>query len=228
MRFGICTYNIKFSSLIFEREISFVAKCLNADIICMQEFPLVKLEQWKGILKEYGYRDFLAQKTCETLLGIEQANIMFSKFKLVDKKSVDLTFRDHEARKAQYCLAQIHGKEVFILHTHLGLRRKERLFQMDKINSILKLHGPEERMILLGDLNDWNGAGQKVLQGSFDQEAHTHVYGESAKSFPARIPLFRLDRIYYKNLALKSCHLLNNRFIRKKSDHLPLRACFTF
>lgn len=227
MNFNITTYNIKFSSFIFEEEIVKVAECLDSHILCLQEFPLKKLPEWKNRLATLGYQDVLVQKTCETLLGIKQSNVIFSKFPLEDKHSVDLTYKEHEARKAQYCLVDIGDEQVFLLHTHLGLRRKERIFQMHKIIDILNLHGKEEKMILVGDFNDWNNAGELTLGGHF-KEAHHLLHGKCAKSFPARVPMFKLDRIYFRNLAALSCEVLRGDYIRKKSDHLPVRASFEF
>jgi len=223
----VVSYNIKFSSFIFDDDILKVVKHLDADILCFQEFPLAKFRQWRMLLEKKGYRDSLYQKTCETLLGISQSNVIFSRFPLEDKHSVNLTYKDHEPRKAQYCLVDIGDEQIFLLHTHLGLRRQERLFQMNKIVRILDNHRDVDRMILLGDFNDWNNAGQSKLGGVF-KEAHHTLHGRSAKTFPARVPLVRLDRIYYRNLTPISCKAMKGRFIRKKSDHLPLKASFAF
>ncbi|MCO4755484.1 MAG: endonuclease/exonuclease/phosphatase family protein, partial [Bacteriovoracaceae bacterium] len=227
VKLKIVSYNVKFSSFIFDDDIERVVQKLDADILCLQEFPLAKFRYWRRVLDRLGYRDSLHQKTCETLLGITQSNVIFSKFPLEDKHSVNLTYKDHEPRKAQYCLADIGDEQVFVLHTHLGLRRQERLFQMDRIVDILKNHQDIDRMILLGDFNDWNNAGEQRL-GSVFKEAHEILHGRSAKTFPARMPLVRLDRIYFRNLRPVTCHALKGRYIRRKSDHLPLRACFEF
>lgn len=227
MNFTVSTYNIKFSSFIFEDEIENVAGALDSDILCLQEFPMRKLKRWQNSLGPLGYHFSLVQKTCETLLGTKQANVIFSKFELEDRHSVDLTYRDHETRKAQYCLVDIGQEQVFLLHTHLGLRRKERLFQMRTIASILENHKEHEKMVLVGDFNDWNNAGEKELGGHF-LEAHSHLKGVYAKSFPAKWPLFRLDRVYCRNLRPVSCEVLKGEYIRKKSDHLPIRTEFEF
>lgn len=227
MSFSVTTYNIKFSSFIFEDEIARVSEELDSDILCLQEFPMRKLAAWKDVLAAEGFRDLLVQQTCETLLGTRQANIIFSKFPLEDKHSLDLTFRKRETRKAQYCLVDIGDEQVFLLHTHLGLGRKERLWQMRQIASVLERHHESEKMVLTGDFNDWNNAGERELGPHF-VEAHSSLHGVRAKSFPARLPLFRLDRVYCRNLTPVFCEVLNGPWIRKKSDHLPIKTVFDF
>ena len=225
MRLSVVTYNIKFSSLIFEHEIPRLVEELDAAVICLQEFPLLKFEAWRQVMALLGYHFHLKEKTCETLLGIHQANVIFSRFPLEEICKIDLTYKDHEARICQFCLIKAEEGNITLLHTHLGLRRQERLFQMRKIRKITESRPVGEKLILLGDLNDWNNAGEREL-GSLFQEAHHYLHGQSAKTFPARLPLFRLDRIYFRNASLDSCHALGSSFIRKKSDHLPLRAIF--
>lgn len=219
------SYNVKFNSFIFGRDLPKLIEALNADLLCLQEFPLRQLSGWKHHLRKLGYRHVLSQKTCETLLGIHQSNVIFSRHPLEDRHSVDLTFKDHETRKAQYCLVDIGEFQIFLLHTHLGLRRQERLFQMRKVVEILKNHSETEKMILLGDFNDWNNAGEEALGGHFN-EAHSFFHGKAAQSFPAKMPLLRLDRIYFRNLTPAFCEVLKGKYIRKKSDHLPVRAGF--
>ena len=198
---------------------------LDAQVLCLQEFPLRKLEDWKRALKEFGYEHALAQKTCDTLLGIQQSNVIFSCYPLEERRSVDLTYKEHETRKAQYCLVDTGKEKVFVLNTHLGLRRPERLFQMGKIVEILSNHPDEEKMALVGDFNDWNNAGERLL-GNYFQEAFSECHGKCAKTFPSKFPLVRLDRIYYRNLNTLACEVLSGDYIRKKSDHLPIRAVF--
>ena len=225
MKLNIVTYNIKFSSFIFEEEIERLGRKLDSDILCLQEFPLRKLDEWRRKLEKFGYRYHLYQKTCETLLGIHQSNVIFSKRELYGANSVDLTYKDLEPRKALSCFVSFGGQRLRLLHTHLGLRRGERLYQMRLLLDLLGDHQDPDPVALVGDFNDWNNAGHRHLFPFF-QEAHQTLNGRSAKSFPAFFPMFRLDRIYYRNLQPLRCNLLNTEYLRKKSDHLALRASF--
>lgn len=225
MNLKICSYNIKFGAFIFDDEIDTLIDDLNCDIICFQEFPLQHLKLWKTKLKSIGLTECLYQKTCETLLGTQQANAIFSRYELEDRHTLNLTYKGREVRKAQYCTVDLGKEKVFLLNTHLGLQRKERLYQMDKIVEVLNHHTDTEKMILLGDFNDWNNAGEKRL-GGFFKEAHHELHGKCARSFPAKAPVFRLDRIYYRNLGPLSCKALRDKFVRGKSDHLPIKASF--
>jgi len=48
------------------------------------------------------------------------------------------------------------------------------------------------------------------------------TFGAPAKSFPARFPLLRLDRIYVRNVSIAKPQVLSNRPWSHLSDHAPL------
>jgi endonuclease/exonuclease/phosphatase family metal-dependent hydrolase len=54
------------------------------------------------------------------------------------------------------------------------------------------------------------------------REVFVETSGKPAKSFPARFPLLRLDRIYVRNLHIRSPRVMSNRPWSHLSDHAPL------
>ena len=72
--------------------------------------------------------------------------------------------------------------------------------------------------IVIGDFNDWFWAGsvRAVLSRAFAGRTRF-------RTFPARFPLLRLDRIYCRpGAALVACYI--DRSARAISDHLPVIA----
>jgi endonuclease/exonuclease/phosphatase family metal-dependent hydrolase len=52
----------------------------------------------------------------------------------------------------------------------------------------------------------------------------SHDGGAPARSFPARLPLLRLDRIYLRNATPLCAQVLSTRPWSHLSDHAPLTA----
>jgi len=50
------------------------------------------------------------------------------------------------------------------------------------------------------------------------------AHGQPARSFPAALPIFTLDRIYVRGFTVASAHVLSGQHWRKLSDHAALTA----
>ncbi len=86
---------------------------------------------------------------------------------------------------------------------------------------------PDAPLVIAGDFNDWRENVDKVLTSDLGlQEAFLSTQGFHPKTFPAWLPLLKLDRIYYRNLKLVSADVLQNKIWRGLSDHLPIIAEF--
>ncbi len=106
-----------------------------------------------------------------------------------------------------------------ILTTHLGLRPAERRFQIRRLLEIIE-SAQRHSLILVGDLNEWLPWGRPArwLHGRF-------ASAPARRTFPARFPLFCLDRILVRPAAaLGDLQAWNSDLARRASDHLPLRA----
>jgi endonuclease/exonuclease/phosphatase family metal-dependent hydrolase len=52
-----------------------------------------------------------------------------------------------------------------------------------------------------------------------------HIHGgQPARSFPARLPLLRLDRIYVRGFSVQQCHVHVGGAWQRLSDHAALSA----
>jgi endonuclease/exonuclease/phosphatase family metal-dependent hydrolase len=109
-----------------------------------------------------------------------------------------------------------HGR-MRILSTHLGLRARERRRQSAMLHRLL-LRLQELPTIVLGDFNEVRRSG-----GVFRGFGEGFASPAAPATFPARRPLFALDRIWSR-----PAHLIRElwawREDRAASDHLPVVA----
>ncbi|HSB95126.1 MAG TPA: endonuclease/exonuclease/phosphatase family protein [Spongiibacteraceae bacterium] len=115
--------------------------------------------------------------------------------------------------------ALVNGNKMRIIATHLGLRPAERRRQVQQLLAIFE----RERAlptIFLGDVNEWWLTGRPL------RWLHRHFESTPAPaSFPARWPLFALDRIWIKPRALLiSVAAHASPLAQLASDHLPVVA----
>ncbi|MFZ2389941.1 MAG: endonuclease/exonuclease/phosphatase family protein, partial [Polaromonas sp.] len=80
-------------------------------------------------------------------------------------------------------------------------------------------------VIVAGDFNDWRRRAHAVLaQGANLHEVFVQAYGKAARTFPARLPVLALDRIYVRNAIGHAPLVLPIRPWSHLSDHAPLAA----
>jgi len=151
--------------------------------------------------------------------------ILASRFPLEDKQVHDISVPGLEPRKVMSARLRLPGtssrdapsrdNSLRVIATHLGLRRPERRRQLAALKKIVcaDLSTP---VLLLGDFNEWfwPRRTQRALYDLFEARS-------GQRSFPARLPLFPLDRIWCRpgNL-LARCWTAAEA--RAASDHLPL------
>jgi endonuclease/exonuclease/phosphatase family metal-dependent hydrolase len=82
----------------------------------------------------------------------------------------------------------------------------------------------EAPLIVAGDFNDWRGRADAALRGCGLEEVFRLANGEHARSFPARLPMLRLDRIYVRRVKAAHPLPLPRRPWATLSDHAPLAA----
>lgn len=135
-----------------------------------------------------------------------------------------------EPRGALWASVNLGGTDVQVITTHLGLRRHERLAQVDC------LLGPQwlghsscrEPVILLGDFNASPRSRAYRRLASRLRDAQASVPHQHAKStFPSRLPILRIDHAF----VTRSIHVVRveserSPTARVASDHLPLMVEF--
>ena len=108
---------------------------------------------------------------------------------------------------------------------HFGLREGHRRQQLRYLCALMqeKIH-PKEPVLVAGDFNDWRIRADAALYQCGAYEVFGMESGAPAKTFPARWPFLRLDRIYVRNVKRSQPVALTRRPWMHLSDHAPLAA----
>jgi len=143
--------------------------------------------------------------------------ILASRFPLVASEIHDVSVPGREPRKVITARIETGAQPLRVIATHLGLHRGERRRQFAALREIVATE-PAIASILLGDLNEWRrgGAPQRGLHAEFE-------CGTAHASFPARFPLFALDRILCRQ-GVRLERSWVDRGAQSASDHLPVVA----
>jgi Metal-dependent hydrolase len=109
---------------------------------------------------------------------------------------------------------------------HLGLTAPARRRQMLALAERMEEVSPGDTpLIIAGDFNDWhNRAGNLIAERLGMVEVFGGINGQPARSFPATLPMFRLDRIYVRGFAIERSEVHFGRPWSKISDHAALSA----
>ena len=110
------------------------------------------------------------------------------------------------------------------LCVHLNLREPDRLKQYRAISDYVDRHiNPDSPLIIAGDFNDWRQKSARELGRALDlNEVFVDNTGKRPKTFPSRLPILSLDRIYTRNLDVIDSEIHNTKDWQHLSDHLPL------
>ena len=96
---------------------------------------------------------------------------------------------------------------------------------MHALADYLEQEAGDAPLIIAGDFNDWrNHAGDHLAARLGLDEAFTGRQGQPVRSFPAAMPMFRLDRIYIRGLTVRLAHAHHGRHSGRLSDHVALSA----
>ncbi len=106
------------------------------------------------------------------------------------------------------------GAGLSVVATHLGLRRRDRRAQLEKLNTITSR---DNACIIAGDFNEWSATkGFEPLAPRF--EIHS-----PGRSFHARRPIAALDRFALsQGVALRDAGVDQGKLAGIASDHLPI------
>jgi len=154
----------------------------------------------------------------------DHGNALLSKFQIVRHDNLDVSISGHENRGLLHCVLRLPGddREVHAICVHLGLRESHRNDQLRLLRERLAELPDDAPVIVAGDFNDWRQRADGLLEPCGLREVFVAHQGKPARSFPARLPLLRLDRIYVRNLKASQPKVLANRPWSHLSDHVPL------
>lgn len=125
-----------------------------------------------------------------------------------------------EPRGAVRADLSIGGAQVRLFAMHLDLSGLWRRRQAAAILHAVDQPGDDMATVLAGDTNEWTPAG-----GCLRDFSRSFTFAPCGRSFHARRPIARLDRIMHRGgLKLMDCGVHDSANARKASDHLPIWA----
>lgn len=160
----------------------------------------------------------------------DHGNAILSRLPIQTNQNLNISVNHWEQRGLLHCEIQPENwaLPLVCLCAHLNLREPDRQKQYQTIQQYISTSiDPDYPLILAGDFNDWrhrsclNLSKELGLTEAFASQHH------APKTFPARLPLLSLDRIYTRHLQVLSATPLNGLPWQKLSDHLPLIATVT-
>ena len=173
------------------------------------------------------WRDFAYGKNAVYDHG-HHGNAILSRYPILSWENVDISAHAFENRGLLHCELDVSGfnRPLHALCLHLALNEAGRRRQIHQLSERIRSMVPDDApLIIAGDFNDWRQRSGDYLAAELGlQEVFETAHGRFAKSFPAAMPLFSLDRIYVRGFAVTEAHVLHGPLWRKLSDHAALTA----
>ena len=160
-------------------------------------------------------------------------NAILSRFPFLHEHNQDVTRLRFEKRGLLHCAVKLPQLEEQSLHcvcVHLSLFARSRRYQMDALASRIEDLVPADAPLLIaGDFNDWRNHADDLLAERLGMvEVFAGAGQRPSRSYPAALPLFRLDRIYQRGLQVVGTQLHAGRPWSTISDHAALSAELQF
>lgn len=207
----------------------------HADIVFLQEVcgkqtQRQHLDTQHEFLADSIWQDFAYGKNAITAAG-HHGNAILSKFPISKWENEDISAHRTEQRGMLHCEIAIPdwAQPLHCICVHLGLfshwRSRQLLALRERIEALVPSDAP---LIIAGDFNDWRmRAGHILQQGLHLREVFEHSVGKPARSYPAILPMFRLDRIYTRGFHIQHSAVHGGGAFSRVSDHAALLATLT-
>ena len=241
----VVTYNIhkgfsQFNRRLVLHDIRDRLQAVGADIVFLQEVQGAHLENAKRhrTWPEVGQHEYLAIDGAHAAYGLNATHqhghygsAIVSRFPILKSENIDVSHHVLESRGLLHCEIEMPGSKerLHCINVHLGLWERSRRMQIGWLCERIREAVPDGApLIVAGDFNDWRRRASNVLGRELGlAEAFECCHGRSARSFPARLPMFSLDRIYVRGLGVDSAQRLDGALWSRLSDHMALSATLT-
>ncbi len=250
----IATYNIHkglshFNRRVVLHELRERLRELDADIVFLQE---VQGEHTRHGERYHNYPDgaqheFIAEAIWpHSVYGKNSVyeaghhgNAILSRFPILQSLNMDVSAHRFESRGLLHCEIELPGllqgglpqslagqRRAHCLCVHFGLFAKGRRAQIKALVEYVRDEIPADApLIIAGDFNDWRNQLSKSLSGELGIYDVFHLHrGNPARSFPSRLPMLRLDRIYVRGFDVLHSSVHAGGEWRRLSDHAALSA----
>ena len=241
----VVTYNIhkglsQFNRRLVLHEIRDRLCSLDADVAFLQEVQGRNERSARRHVTwpEVSQHEFLCHDGRHSVYGMNavyqdghHGNAVVSRHPIPSWENVDISHHPIESRGLLHCEVEVAGwkDRLHCINVHLGLWGRSRRYQLewlcDRIRAAVPKKGP---LVVAGDFNDWQKKASEYLAAELGLvEVFEHSEGRLAKSYPAKLPMLSLDRIYVRDLAVESAQRLTGAQWSRLSDHVALSAKLT-
>ncbi len=239
---SVATYNIHkgfshFNRRVVVHELRDRLRELNADIVFLQE---VQGEHTRHAERYHNYpeaaqHEFIAEEIWphsaygknSVYEAGHHGNAILSRFPILQSLNKDVSAHRFESRGLLHCeIAIAEGETIHCLCAHFGLFAKGRRAQTAALIEYVRNEiPPDAPLIIAGDFNDWRNQMSRTLSSELGVYDVFHLHGgQPARSFPARLPLLRLDRIYMRGFSVLNGSVHSGGAWQRLSDHAALSA----
>lgn len=243
MTLRICTYNIHKGFSQFKRrmvihELRERLRQLEVDIVFLQEVQGMHFgharrhQDWPSEPQH----QFLARDIWpSTAYGGNavyghghHGNAILSRYPILSSHNQDVSDHRFERRGLLHCEVAIapDSPPVHCVCVHLGLTAATRRRQMAALARRMEaVTDPQAPLILAGDFNDWRNHAEDDLARRLEvREVFSGDRGRPARSYPSKLPVLRLDRIYVRGLEVERVRVHHGLPWSRISDHAVLTA----
>jgi endonuclease/exonuclease/phosphatase family metal-dependent hydrolase len=239
VRFSLLTLNIHHGFSALRRRFVLAGlreavHAVSADVVCLQEVlgahePPSRRHGWPAEPHYEYIADTLWPQYAYGRNAVfpegHHGNAVLSKFPIARHDNHDVSVATAEGRGVLWCVLNVPGTgvQLHVACVHLGLREAHRRLQLQALCRLVEEGLPAGAPLLVaGDFNDWRARADALLAPCGLREVFALADGRHARTFPARLPLLPLDRVYARNIASASPRRLSGRPWSHLSDHAPL------
>ena len=239
---AVATYNIHkgfshFNRRMIVHHLRDRLRLMGADICFLQEVVghnarhARDQEHWPDepqheFLADQVWSDFAYGKNAVYKEG-HHGNAILSRYPIVKWDNADISTNPIEQRGLLHAEIAVPGwkENLHCVCVHLGLfapgRRRQVALICERIESLVPHRAP---LVLAGDFNDWRAKASDPLNQLGVTEVFETFHGRIARTFPARLPILSLDRIYIRGFEVQSTKIHHGLGWSKLSDHAALAA----
>ena len=186
---------------------------------------------WPGVSQH----EFLTHDGCHAVYGMNavyqhghHGNAVVSRHPIPVWENIDISHHPIESRGLLHCEIQVDGwrDRLHCINVHLGLWARSRRFQLEWMAERIKAAVPKGApLVVAGDFNDWQKKASDYLAHELQlYEVFERHEGRLARSYPAQMPIFTLDRIYVRGLEVDNVQRQTGAPWSRLSDHVALAA----
>ncbi|MEQ1515735.1 MAG: endonuclease/exonuclease/phosphatase family protein [Usitatibacteraceae bacterium] len=246
-RITIATYNIHkglspLNRRLVIHKVREKVQSLNADIVFLQEVQgghnthQDRFADWPELaqhehIAEGHYTDLVYGLNAQDHRG-DHGNAILSAFPVINWVNRDVSHHRYESRGHLMARLEIPGwsAPLTCVCVHLGLFARSRKMQIERLIDFLDEAAHGGPLLVAGDFNDWranaSGTSKRLREALGLVEVFELANGKPARTFPAMLPILRLDRIYVRGLDVEAFSAQQPKAERtswrKMSDHVGL------